>query len=56
MILDIKWDIRQGNIIGDSQLIIKHVNNEYKVTDEKYIPFKKLVDTMKDFFEKIMFQ
>ncbi|KAH9296526.1 hypothetical protein KI387_040114, partial [Taxus chinensis] len=56
MKLTIKWDIHHVKIVGDSQLIIKQVNDEYKVKDEKIIPYKKLVETLKEYFVCITFE
>jgi hypothetical protein len=43
-------------VVGDSQLIIKQVNDEYKVKDDKLIPYKKLVETLKEYFVCITFE
>ncbi|KAH9314996.1 hypothetical protein KI387_023623, partial [Taxus chinensis] len=56
MKLAIKWNIHHVKVVGDSQLIIKQVNDEYKVKDEKLIPYKKLVETLKEYFVRITFE
>ncbi|KAH9315025.1 hypothetical protein KI387_023652, partial [Taxus chinensis] len=56
MKLAIKWNIHHVKVVGDSQLIIKQVNDEYKVKDDKLIPYKKLVETLKEYFMCITFE
>ncbi|KAH9293716.1 hypothetical protein KI387_041082, partial [Taxus chinensis] len=56
MKLAIKWNIQHVKVVGDSQLIIKQVNDEYKVKDDKLIPYKKLVETLKEYFVRITFE
>lgn len=43
-------------VISESKLIIKQVNDEYKVEDEKLIPYRKLVETLKEYFVCITFE
>ena len=46
----------QLNVFGDSQLIINQVNDIYQTKDEKLLPYKRMVDDMKQYFAHITFQ
>eukprot|EP01018_Ginkgo_biloba_P036364 Gb_12987 [translate_table: standard] len=54
--LAIQWNIRHLLVLGDSQLIIKQVNDEYQTKDEKPIPYKRMVDSFKQYFVQIQFE
>lgn len=43
----IEWRITELHIYGDSQLIINQVNEEYQTKDEKLVPYKKMVDSLR---------
>jgi len=45
--LAIQWNIQHLSIFRDSQLVIKQFNDEYQTKDEKLIPYKILVDSLK---------
>eukprot|EP01018_Ginkgo_biloba_P039365 Gb_08568 [translate_table: standard] len=51
--LAIQWNIQHLLVLGDSQLIIKQVNDEYQTKDEKLIPYKRMVDSFKQYFVHI---
>ena len=51
-----KWQVDQLNVFGDSQLIINQVNDIYQTKDEKLLPYKRMVDDMKQYFSHITFQ
>lgn len=51
----IEWDITKLHIYGDSQLVINQINDEYQTKDDKLMPYKKLVDDFKKYFEEITF-
>eukprot|EP01018_Ginkgo_biloba_P039290 Gb_22195 [translate_table: standard] len=51
--LAIQWNIQHLLVLGDSQLIIKQVNDEYQTKDEKLIPYKRMVDSLKQYFVQI---
>ncbi|KAH9301970.1 hypothetical protein KI387_013553, partial [Taxus chinensis] len=42
-------------VFGDSLLIIKQVTDEYQVKDEKLIPYKRMVDSLRSYFRLISF-
>ena len=50
-----EWRVDQLNDFGDSQLIINQVNDVYQKKDEKFLPYKCMVDDMK-YFSHITFQ
>eukprot|EP01018_Ginkgo_biloba_P014826 Gb_24854 [translate_table: standard] len=54
--LAIQWNIRHLLVMGDSQLIIKQVNDEYQTKDKKLIPYKRMVDSFKLYFAQIQFE
>eukprot|EP01018_Ginkgo_biloba_P021034 Gb_41824 [translate_table: standard] len=47
--LAIQWNIQHLSIFGESQIVIKQVNDDYQTKDEKLIPYKQLVDSLKTF-------
>ena len=51
-----EWGVDQLNVFGDSQLIINQVNDIYQTKDEKLLPYKCMVDDMKQYFSHITFQ
>ena len=46
----LEWRITKLHIFGDSQLVINQVNNEYQTKDDKLVPYKKLVDSLWNYF------
>ena len=46
----IQWNITKLQVFGDSQFIIKQVLNEYQMKDDKLLPYKELVDRLKEYF------
>eukprot|EP01018_Ginkgo_biloba_P004487 Gb_07880 [translate_table: standard] len=54
--LAIQWNIQHLLVLGDSHLIIKQVNDEYQTKDEKLIPYKRMVDSLKQYFVQIQFK
>ena len=54
--LALEWRITELHIFGDSQLVINQVNNDYQTKDEKLIPYKKLVDSLRNYFTFFTFQ
>eukprot|EP01018_Ginkgo_biloba_P023038 Gb_17942 [translate_table: standard] len=54
--LAIQWNIQHLLVLGDSQLIIKQFNDEYQTKDEKLIPYKRMVDSLKQYFVQIQFE
>ena len=53
---DIKWNIKNLLVFGDSQLVIKQVTDEYHTKDEKLLPYHRIVEDLKQHFTKIVFQ
>ena len=51
-----EWRVDQLNVFGDSQLIINQVNDIYQTKDEKLLPYKCMVNDMKQYFAHITFQ
>lgn len=43
----IEWNIIELHVFGDSHLIINQVNEEYQTKDDKLIPYKKMVDSLR---------
>lgn len=39
-----QWKILELCVLGDSQLVIRQVNDDYKIKDEKLMPYKRMVD------------
>ena len=54
--LALEWRITELHIFGDSQLVINQVNNEYQTKDDKLVPYKKLVDLLRNYFTFVTFQ
>ena len=50
-----KWRVDQLNVFGNSQLVINQVNDIYQTRDEKLLPYKCMVDDMKNYFSHITF-
>ena len=44
------------HIYEDSQLVINQVNNDYQTKDENLIPYKRLIDALRNYFIKVTFQ
>ena len=51
----IQWNITELQVFGDSQLIIKQVLDEYQTKDDKLLPYKELVNRLKEHFLKLQF-
>ena len=51
-----KWRVDQLNVFGDFQLVINQVNDVYQTKDEKFLPYKCMLDDMKKYFSHITFQ
>ena len=52
----IRWNIKSLLVFGDSQLVIKQVTDEYHTKDEKLLPYRRIVEGLKQHFTKIGFQ
>ena len=52
----LEWRITELHIVGDFQVVINQVNNEYKTKDEKLIPYNKLIDALRNYFTFVTFQ
>ena len=52
---DIRWNIKSLLVLGDSQLVIIQVTNEYQKKDEKLLPYHQIVEDLKKHFTKIVF-
>ena len=52
----LEWRITEFHIYEDSQLVINQVNNEYQSKDENLIPYKNLIDTLRNYFTFVTFQ
>ncbi|XP_059068364.1 uncharacterized protein LOC131858902 [Cryptomeria japonica] len=52
----VQWKILDLRVLGDSQLVIKKVNDDYKTNDEKLMPYKRMVDDFKAYFTTITFE
>ena len=46
----LEWRITKLHVYGDSQLVINQVNNEYQTKDHKLIPYKRLIDALRNYF------
>lgn len=52
----IRWNIKSLLVFGDSQLVIKQVIDEYHTKDEKLLPYRRIVEDLKQHFTEIVFQ
>lgn len=52
----IEWKIKELQVYGDSQLVIRQVNDEYQTNDDKLMPYKRMVDSFKHYFLVILFE
>ena len=52
----IEWRNIELHIYGDSQLIINQVNDDYFTKNEKLVPYKKMVDSLRWYFTFVSFQ
>ena len=53
--LALEWRITELHIFGDSQLVINQVNSDYQTKDNKLIPYKRLIDSLKNYFIFVTF-
>ena len=53
---DIEIGISRIHIYGDSQLIVKQVNEVYKTKDEKLIPYRNYVIKLLTYFKEYQFE
>ena len=44
----VKWKIKNLQVYGDSQLVIRQVNDDYETKDEKLAPYKRMADSFKE--------
>lgn len=51
----IEWCVDELKVFGDSQLIINQVNYVYQTKDDKLVPYKRMVDDLKQYFTHISF-
>lgn len=51
--LDIQWKITKLQNYGDSQLVIKQVNDEFQKKDDKLLPYCSIVEDFKKHFNFI---
>jgi hypothetical protein len=51
--ITIKWNIMELQVYGDSQLIINQALDEYQTKDDKLLPYKDLVDQLREHFTQI---
>ena len=51
----LEWRITKLHIYGDSQ-VLNQVNNDYQTKDDKLIPYKKLIDALRNYFTFVTFQ
>ena len=51
----IEWRIIELHFYGDSQLIINQVNEDCLTRDEKLMPYKKMVDSLRSYFTFVSF-
>lgn len=56
MKLALEWRIKELHIYKDSQIIINQMKNDYQIKDEKLVPYKKLVDALRNYFIVVTFQ
>ena len=54
--LTLEWRIIEFHIFGDSQLVINQVNDDCQTKDDKLIPYKKLIDSLRNYFTFVTFQ
>lgn len=54
--LAIQWKINDLQVYGDSQLIIKQVNDEYQTKDDKFLHYHHMVEDLKKHFTSIKFE
>ena len=54
--MTIEWRIIELHIYKDLQLIINEVNDSYLTKNEKLVPYKKMVDSLKCYFTFVSFQ
>lgn len=52
----LEWRITELHIYDNSQLVVNQVNNEYQTKDDKLIPYKKLIDALRNYFTFVTFQ
>jgi hypothetical protein len=52
----IRWNIKSLLVFGDSQLVIKQVTDEYHTKDDKLLPYRRIVEDLKQHFTEIGFQ
>lgn len=51
----IEWRIIELHIYGDSQLIINHINENYLTKNNKLVPYKKMVGSLRCYFTFVSF-
>ena len=54
--LALEWKLTTLDVYGNSQLVINQVTNAYQTKDEKLLPYKHMVDTLKECFVQITFE
>lgn len=54
--LALEWKLTAIEVYGYSHLVINQVNDMYKTKDEKFLPYKHLVDILKECFVHIIFE
>ena len=54
--MDIEWRVIELHIYGYSQLIINQVNDDYLTKNEKLVPYKQMVDSLRCYFTFVSFQ
>lgn len=42
-----QWNIADILAYGDSQLVVKQVNDEYQTKGDKLLPYKRMIDDLK---------
>lgn len=52
----LEWRIIELHIYRDSQLVINQINNDYQIKDDKLIPYKRLIDALRNYFTFVTFQ
>ena len=53
--LAVQWHIQHLQVYGDSQLVIRQVNDDYETKDEKLMPYKQMVEFLKSKFVTVSF-
>ena len=53
--LVVQWHIQHLQVYGDSQLVIHQVNDDYETKDDKLMPYKQMVESLKTKFVTISF-